>query len=99
MSTATQQQTQTIGDLIQQEAERFSLDHYRKPFAELDDTDKGYAIYGAKREMRRRGVCFPGECCDCGTGISEDQVQCYPCRKGDIPRAETWLHKREVIME
>jgi hypothetical protein len=84
MSATQEVQTLSIQDLILQEAERLSMEHFKKPYAELDNQHKGWAIEGAKGFLRTR-MTIPGECCDCGARIAEDKYQCRPCHEGFAP--------------
>jgi hypothetical protein len=86
-------QSQTIQDLILQEAERQSLTHFNKPYAELDVQHQEWAIDGAKHFLRTR-MSFPGECCDCGAQIAEDKYQCRPCHEGLTQSEWTTYHRR-----
>jgi hypothetical protein len=97
MSTSPQLQTQTIEDWIQQEAERFSLDQYGKPFDELDAEHQARAKYAAKRFLRTR-MDIPGECCDCGARIAEDKYQCRPCHEG-MRQSEWNAYHRKAAYE
>ena len=94
--SATQTQT-TIEVLLLNEAESLSQILYNKPYAELDEDRQKLMMTGARKFLRTR-MSFLGECCDCGTQIDEDKVQCRKCHEGLTPRTERWLHNKAAVM-
>ena len=89
-------QTQSLEDLIIQEADAFGLKHFHKPYAELSDGERYFAVRAAK-EVLRRNIHIPGECDECGARIALDKFLCYPCRKGELPAMSYSLWSKEGL--